>query len=234
MVNDKHLRFDFSHFSKVTDEELQLIENMVNQKVRSAIDLDEKRNVPAEKAINEMGATALFGEKYGDTVRVITFGKEFSVELCGGTHVKNTSEIGLFKITQETAVAAGVRRIEAITSVKAQEFLNNELNTLNEIRSLFKNAKNITQSISQLMEENSQLKKKIEKLENAQAGDIKGDLIKSKVEKDGMNVIIKKIKLPNAQVLKQLAFDLRKDIENLYLVLAVDIAGKTTDMCNAV
>ena len=218
LVNDKHLRFDFSHFSKVTDEELIEIEDIVNSKIRNAIPLDEKRDVPANKAINELGATALFGEKYGDTVRVITFDKDYSVELCGGTHVKNTSEIGLFKLTHETAVAAGVRRIEAITSVKAQEFLNNELTTLNELRGLFKNSKDIKGTVSQLIEENSQLKKKVEKLENAQAGDIKGDLIKSKTEKDGMNVIIKKISLPNAQVLKQLAFDLRKDIENLYLI----------------
>ena len=226
LVNEKHLRFDFSHFSKVTDEELTKIENIVNDKVRSAIKLDEQRDVPANKAINELGATALFGEKYGDTVRVITFDNDYSVELCGGTHVKNTSEIGLFKLTHETAVAAGVRRIEAITSVRAQEFLNNELNTLNEVRGLLKNPKNITAAVAQIMNENTLLRKKVEKLENAQAGDLKGDLMKSKVERDGMNVIIKKVSLPNAQVLKQLAFDLRKDIENLYLVLAVDVAGK--------
>ena len=226
LVNDKHLRFDFSHFSKVTEEELMQIENLVNDKIREGIELDERRNVPVNTAINDLGATALFGEKYGDTVRVITFDKDYSVELCGGTHVKNTSEIGLFKITHETAVAAGVRRIEAITNVKAQEFLNDQLHTLNEIKDLFKNPKNITQTISQLIDENSQLRKKVEKLENAQAGDVKGELVKSKEERDGMNVIIQKISLPNAQVLKQLAFDLRKDIDNLYLVLAVDVAGK--------
>ena len=226
LVNDKHLRFDFSHFSKVTEEELMQIENLVNDKIREGIALDEKRNVPVNTAITELGATALFGEKYGDTVRVITFDREYSVELCGGTHVKNTSEISLFKITHETAVAAGIRRIEAITNVKAQEHLNAQIHTLNEIKDLFKNPKNITQTITQLIEENNLLRKKVEKLENAQAGDIKGDLIKSIIKKEGMNVIIQKIALPNAQVLKQLAFDLRKDIENLYLILAVDVAGK--------
>ena len=135
-------------------------------------------------------------------------------------------EIGLFKLTNETAVAAGVRRIEAITSIKAQEFLTNELHTLNDIREALKHPKDIIKSVNQLIEENSLLKKKIEKLENEQAGDLKGALIKSIKKKDGMNIIIQKVNLPNAQVMKQLAFDLRKTVDDLYLVLAANIVEK--------
>lgn len=122
LVNSEHLRFDFSHFAKMTDEELQEVENMVNLKIRAGIALNERRHVPVNEALG-LGAMALFGEKYGDFVRVITFGSDYSVELCGGTHVANTSQIGYFKIISESSVAAGVRRIEAITGNKADAWL---------------------------------------------------------------------------------------------------------------
>src|SRR5690606_20659725 len=134
LVNEHYTRFDFSHFAKVTDEELQKIEAMVNQKIRENISLDEKRNIPIEQA-KAMGATALFGEKYGDFVRVITFDPTYSMELCGGTHVKATGQIGLFKIVSESAVAAGVRRIEAFTSEGAENFIDAQIEQLNAIKS---------------------------------------------------------------------------------------------------
>ena len=135
LVNENETRFDFSHFAKVSDEELKQIEKIVNEKIRENILLDERRNVPIKEAM-DMGAMALFGEKYGEFVRVITFDPKFSIELCGGTHVPSTGQIGLFKIVSEGAVAAGVRRIEAITAIKAEEFIeqqNSELNCIERI-----------------------------------------------------------------------------------------------------
>jgi alanyl-tRNA synthetase len=138
LVNSSYLRFDFSHFSKVTDEEIQRIENMVNDAIRSNIPLNEMRNVPIDQA-QEMGAMALFGEKYGDAVRVIKFGD--SVELCGGTHVPSTASIGLFKITAESAVAAGIRRIEAISNITAENYFKEKAQKLDSIAALLKNPK---------------------------------------------------------------------------------------------
>jgi alanyl-tRNA synthetase len=131
------LRFDFSHFAKMTDEEIERVEKIVNRKIRENIARDEKRNVPIAKAM-ELGATALFGEKYGDFVRVITFDPRYSIELCGGTHVPATGQIGLFKIVSESAVAAGVRRIEAVTADKAEELVDEQFNTLRDLRELLK------------------------------------------------------------------------------------------------
>src|SRR5688572_11508518 len=133
LVNDKVLRFDFSHFAAMTPEEIQKVEDIVNQKIREDIHLDEKRNVPIEQA-KSLGAMALFGEKYGDFVRVITFDPKFSVELCGGTHVSATGNIGLFKIIAESSVAAGVRRIEAITAEGAEQYVREELLMLDQVR----------------------------------------------------------------------------------------------------
>ena len=133
LVNKKHLRFDFSHFQKVEKDELEEIEKLVNQKIRSSISLKENRNIPFDKAI-EQGAMALFGEKYGDTVRMVTFDKDYSIELCGGTHVKNTAQIGSFRIVHEGAVAAGVRRIEAITGSQADIYVKSQLDLLDKVR----------------------------------------------------------------------------------------------------
>ncbi len=138
LVNDEHTRFDFAHFAKVSDEDIAKIEQLVNEKIRENIALDERRNVPIEEA-KSMGATALFGEKYGDYVRVIIFDPAYSMELCGGTHVNATGEIGLFKILSESAVAAGVRRIEAITSIEAEKYIINQLTQLNTIKTELKN-----------------------------------------------------------------------------------------------
>ena len=152
LVNEKILRFDFSHFAAMTPEEILKVEEIVNRKIRENVQLDEKRNVPIEKA-KSLGAMALFGEKYGDFVRVITFDPSFSVELCGGTHVQATGQIGLFKIVSESSVAAGVRRIEAITADEAERYVRNELQLLDELRTLLKNPKDLITTTKNLLEE---------------------------------------------------------------------------------
>lgn len=225
LVNEKVLRFDFSHFQKVTEEEIAEVEKIVNQRIRENIALDEQRNVPIEEA-KSMGAMALFGEKYGDSVRVITFNKEFSVELCGGTHVTSTGQIGLFKVTSESSVAAGVRRIEAVTADVAESYVNKELALLAEIKGLLKNPKDLVKSISDLSEEKAVLSKEVEQLRNKELQALKGDIAKSAVAKDGLNFIAQKVAVPNAQSLKQLAYDLKAVVEDLFLVLAADVAGK--------
>jgi alanyl-tRNA synthetase len=225
LVDDNKLRFDFSHFDKVTEEQLAEIEQIVNQKIRKNIALEEARNLPIEEA-KAAGAMMLFGEKYGETVRLITFDKSYSQELCGGCHVKQTGQIGLFKITGESSVAAGVRRVEAMTAEKAEAYLTKELNELNAVRALFKNPKNITQTVEKLQEENKQLNKQVEELYQLQAQIAKAEL-KAKAELiDGVNVIISKVEIGSADALKNLAFQLDKEIENLFFVAGANIGGK--------
>ncbi|MDX1902598.1 MAG: alanine--tRNA ligase [Thermonemataceae bacterium] len=220
LVNDTLLRFDFSHFTKLTDEEIVKIENMVNEKVRENISLDERRNVPIQEATEKLGATALFGEKYGDFVRVITFDEHFSRELCGGTHVKSTGEIGFFKIISESSVAAGVRRIEAVTAVEAEKVLQSELSTLAEVKEILKNPKDVVKSIQTLLEEKNTLQKQLERFEQAQAQAEKQRLVSESLSKVGnINAIIGKVNVNNFDYVKQIAFDLRNQQENLFAVL---------------
>lgn len=224
LVNPDYLRFDFSHFQKVTEDELQKIEQIVNEKIRENIS-QQTEIMPIKKAM-DTGAMALFGEKYGEQVRVVTFDKNFSIELCGGTHVKSTGQIGYFKITSESAVAAGVRRIEAVTSVKAEEFINEKLNQLHEISNELKNPKNILNGIKNLLEENSRMKKEMESLYNLQAIVIKEQL-KNKIQKiNGVNFIGEIVKLNSAEVIKNLCFNLKNEVENLFLIVGADIDGK--------
>lgn len=225
LVNDKLLRFDFSHFSKMSDEELQKVEKIVNEKVRANITLDEKRNISIEEA-KSMGAMALFGEKYGDSVRVITFDKDFSVELCGGTHVQATGNIGLFKITSESSIAAGVRRIEAITANAAEKYVNDHVELVNEIKELLKEPKNLKQSIENLVDERNKLSKEIEKINLQQAQVVKQGLIDKAVNKNGYSVIIEKVKLPSSDALKKISFDIKNQLNDIFMVLAADINGK--------
>src|SRR5690606_38784576 len=175
LVNEKLLRFDFSHFAPVTAEEIARIEDIVNEKIRENIRLDERRNVPLPEA-KAMGAMALFGEKYGDYVRVITFDPAFSVELCGGTHAPSTGELGLFKVISEGSVAAGVRRIEAVTAEEAIRFVRKELDLLHEVRNLFKNPKDLLHAAGSLIEEKHRLEKKLEALHQHQAMELKDKL----------------------------------------------------------
>ena len=223
LVNAEYLRFDFSHFSKVSLEELKLIEDKVNQKIRQNLLLEEHRNLPIEKA-QEMGAMALFGEKYGDVVRVIKFGT--SVELCGGIHVPSTSHLGFFKIVSESAVASGIRRIEAISAEQAMSFYEDRLSIINELGTMLK-TQDVIKSVLQLIEENQKLNKKVAELNNAKVGDLKADLLKEAKDINGVDFIAKSVEL-DAKAIKNLAFELIKSNENLLLVLASQTDGKVT------
>ena len=225
LVNDKILRFDFSHFAAMTSEEIYKVETLVNEKIRENIQLNEQRNVPIEKA-KSLGAMALFGEKYGDFVRVITFDPKYSVELCGGTHVPFTGSIGLLKITSESSVAAGVRRIEAVTSEGAQEFVNQSLAMLGEVKSLLKNPKDLAASVQSLIEEKQLLEKKLEVINIERANLIKEDLVRKAVKQNGITLINEKVTVPSADALKNIAYALRNQFEDLVMVLAADVEGK--------
>ncbi|MBD3749704.1 MAG: alanine--tRNA ligase [Sphingobacteriales bacterium] len=225
LVNENVLRFDFSHFSKVTDEELKEIEGIVNEKIRQNIALKEERNVPYQQALNS-GVTALFGEKYGDFVRVITFDDHYSKELCGGTHVPATGQIGYFKIVSESAVAAGVRRIEAITALRAEEYIHEQDELMKALKELLKNPKDLAKSVEMLLEENNRLKKEVEKSIMEKASGLKDDLKAKAQSINGINFIAETVVLPNAEAIKNLAYQLKDVVENLYLVLAADIDGK--------
>jgi alanyl-tRNA synthetase len=225
LVAPDYLRFDFSHFAKMTDEEVKTVEHIVNQKIRENIQLNEQRNIPIAEA-QAQGATALFGEKYGDTVRVITFDKNYSMELCGGTHVPATGQIGYFKITAETSVAAGVRRIEAITADKAEEYVNQQVALVDDAKALLNNPKDLIKGIETLLNEKAELQKRLEVLENIQVQQTKAWL-KTVVENvGGVNFIARQVALGSAEAIKNLAFALRGEVDNLFLVLAAEIGGK--------
>lgn len=225
LVNDKLLRFDFSHFAAMTDEEIIRVETIVNNRIRENIALDEKRNVPIADA-KKLGAMALFGEKYGDFVRVITFDPAFSVELCGGTHVSATGQIGLFKIVSESSVAAGVRRIEAITASEADRYVRETTGLLESLRALLKNPKDIVAATKSLLEEKHGLEKKIEKFHQEQANAMKDQLALRAKKQNGYSVIIEKVTVPDADVLKNIAYGLRNQFDDLVLVLAADVDSK--------
>uniref|UniRef100_UPI0040492D57 alanine--tRNA ligase n=1 Tax=Fulvivirga sp. TaxID=1931237 RepID=UPI0040492D57 len=223
LVNEKILRFDFSHFQKMSEEEIDAVERMVNALIRDNLQLDERRNMPIDEA-KSLGAMALFGEKYGDQVRVIKFGE--SVELCGGTHVQATGNIGYFKIISESSIAAGVRRIEAISADAAEEYINEQLHLLDEVKGLLKSPADVKTSIQQLVDEKNQLEKEISALHAGQTQNLKKEILASKEVNGSITKIIKKVSLPNADALKQLSFELKNELDNLFLVLAADIQGK--------
>lgn len=225
LVNDSILRFDFSHFAAMTTEELSKVEAIVNQKVMENITLDEKRNVPIEKA-KSLGAMALFGEKYGEFVRVITFDPKFSVELCGGTHVAATGNIGVFKILSESSVAAGVRRIEAVTGEGALGYFRQSLALLDELKTLLKNPKDVAASLQSLVEEKHALEKKIEAVNQEKANALTQYLAEKASKKNDYTVIVENVSVPNSEVLKSISYSLRSKYSNLLLILAADIDGK--------
>lgn len=223
--NHKTMRFDFSHFAKVTDEELTRVEDIVNAKIRQAIPLTEYRNISIEEA-QKAGAMMLFGEKYGETVRMIVFDPEFSMELCGGTHVKNTAQIGLFKFVTETSVAAGVRRVEAITAEAAQAYIQQELSELEAARGLFKGTKDLAASIQSLQDDNRQLRKQLEQLYVLQAKIAKQQILQNGKAQNGLTYYGHVIEIGSAEALKTLASDLRKDLEKSVIGLGAIIDGK--------
>jgi len=225
LVNEAQTRFDFSHFAKVSDEEIQKIEKIVNEKIRENILLDEKRNVPVQQAM-EMGAMALFGEKYGEFVRVITFDPSYSIELCGGTHVKATGQIGQMKIVSESAVAAGVRRIEAITADKAEAYFEEQQLQLNSIKELLKHPKDLVQRIQGLMDENTALQEQINVFTNEKTQVIKKELLGKIKSVNGINFLAEQIELPTADALKNLSFELKNQVENLFFLAGAEIDGK--------
>ncbi len=225
LVNAEILRFDFSHFTGMTLEEIQKTEEIVNKKIRENIALDEKRNVPIDKA-KGLGAMALFGEKYGDFVRVITFDPGFSVELCGGTHVLSTGNIGLFKIISESSVAAGVRRIEAITGENAEIYVRTQMGLLEEVKLLLKNPKDVITSLKNMAEEKHVLEKKLEVVYGERANQIKNELALKAIKRNGYTLILEKIVVPSADTLKNIAYALRNQFDDLLLILAAEVDNK--------
>jgi len=223
LVNADHLRFDFAHFQKMTDEEIEKVETIVNEKIRENAVLEENRALPIEEA-KTLGAMMLFGEKYGDEVRVIKFGE--SVELCGGTHVAATGQIGLFKIISESAIAAGVRRIEAITAVHAEKYINEQLSLLKNIQEVIKGSKDILGSVTSILQQNSELTKQIENFQRESMKIVKANLKSKVLLEKGVNIIAHKVELDNPALIKDLAFQLKGEVENLYLVLGTEINGK--------
>ena len=226
-VHSKYLRFDFSHFSKMTVDELQAIENFVNARIEGNLALEESRNVPMQRAI-EQGAMALFGEKYGDAVRTIRFGQ--SIELCGGTHVKSTGEIWHFKIKSEGAVASGIRRIEAITSDAVKDFYNESNKTLFEVKDLLNNTNDPVKAVTGLQEENAKLKKEIEGLLREKAKNLKGDLLNEIETVNGIDFLAKKVDLDAAGI-KDLSFEMGNNKDNLFLLLAAENEDKALLSC---
>ncbi|MCB0515900.1 MAG: alanine--tRNA ligase [Chitinophagales bacterium] len=224
LVAPDHLRFDFAHFAKVNEEELAQIEQIVNDKIRENIAL-QTDYLPYEKAV-ESGAMALFGEKYADVVRVVSFDPKFSRELCGGTHVRASGEIGLFKFITETSVAAGVRRIEAVTANTAYNLIAKQYHELQQIKSLLKNTPDLTQAVSQVLNENSQLQKEVEKMQLEKALDLRKELLQNAQRKNDLTFVAAQVAVPNADILKQLTYDLKNSTENLVAVLAAEVEGK--------
>lgn len=224
LVNADYLRFDFSHFSKVTDEELAAIEKQVNEDIKRNIALNEKRSVPMEVA-QEMGAMALFGEKYGDVVRVIQFDK--SVELCGGTHVQSTGEIRSLKIISEGSVAAGIRRVEAITADAADAYFKERAEQFNELSELLKKPKNLVAAVQELMDKNAQMTKEIEGLKRGQVKQIKADVIAKVEDRAGVNYVSEIMDLDGGSI-KDLCFQLKSEVDNLFAVIGGKSDGKAT------
>ena len=227
LVNSNYLRFDFSHFSKVSDEELRQVEHFVNARIEEQLPLIERRNIPIQQALDE-GAMAMFGEKYGDNVRAIKFGQ--SMELCGGIHVKNTAEIWHFKIISEGAVAAGIRRIEAITGDAVAAFFDSQEKMLSEIKALLKNPQDTLKAVVSLQEENSKLTKQLESLMKEKVKNMTSELVPQLQEINGVQFLSKLIDV-DANTAKELAYEIGNTAKNIFLVLATAEEGKPMLTC---
>lgn len=224
LVDEKRLRFDFSHFSKMTGEEIRKVEQLVNAKIRENVPVHDQRNVPLDEA-KAMGAAALFGEKYGDFVRVITFDPNFSIEFCGGTHVPATGQIGMFKIVSETAIAAGIRRIEAITAKHTEELLYEYDDTVSGLKEIFKNQKDLLGAVHHLVGEKKALEKEIDGLKKEKVANLKYELKQQAEQINGINFIAAKID-GDARAAKDLAFMMKDITGNMFLVLGNESDGK--------
>ncbi len=226
-VGSENFRFDFSHFSKLDQSDIKSVENFVNSRIENSIDLVEERNVPLKKA-KENGAIGLFGEKYGDTVRTIKFGASY--ELCGGTHVNNTSELWQFKIISEGAIASGIRRIEAITNESVKNYYNSKINEYDKIKDILKNPKSLYESVKSLTVENSVLKKEIDTLNNEKVFSVKKDIITKLENISGLNVITSIVDLKPTKI-KDLCFSIASEIENLFLIIITKELNKVYCCC---
>ncbi|SDB49494.1 alanyl-tRNA synthetase [Flavobacteriaceae bacterium MAR_2010_188] len=226
-VHSKYLRFDFSHFSKMTTEEIEEVEAFVNARIAGNLELKEERNIPMAQAI-EQGAMALFGEKYGDSVRTIRFGK--SIELCGGTHVNNTSDIWHFKILSEGAVASGIRRIEAITGDAVKDYFTENNKQFLEMKHMLNNPKDAATALDSLQQENLKLQKEIESLLKEKAKNVKGDLLNELTEVNGIQFLAKKLDL-DSNGLKDVSFEMGQKYDNLFLLFASEQNDKALLSC---
>lgn len=224
LVNEEQTRFDFSHFAKMSEQEMMAVEEMVNEKIRENVPVVIKQ-MAKEEAI-ALGAMALFGEKYADTVRVVIMDPAYSIELCGGTHVGSTGELGIFKIKHETAVAAGVRRIEAVCGKAAEQLINEQFEQVRQIRETLKNPANIIRSLESLQSENATLIKRIESLEARQLVGIRNELLHKDEIINNVSFIGDIIEVPNADALKKLCFDLKNHLHDHLVVLCANIGGK--------
>jgi alanyl-tRNA synthetase len=225
LVNADYLRFDFSHFSKVTDEELAQIETIVNEKIRENIPVVIKE-LPREEAL-KLGAMALFGEKYGETVRVVTIDPAYSIELCGGTHVGYAGELGLFKFLAESAVAAGVRRVEAVTGAKAETYVNEQLAQLKEIKALIKNPKEPAKALETIINDKSALEKQLAALEQKQAAQLAATLPQQAIAVNGVQFLGATVEAASADMLRQVAGSVKDHLTAPFLaVLVSNIGGK--------
>ncbi len=225
LLNDEYLRFDFSHFKALTLDELERIEEIVNDRIRENIRLSEAREIAIEEA-EKAGAMMLFGEKYGDTVRMITFGEEYSRELCGGCHVDYTGRIGLFKITSEASVSAGVRRIEALTGKVAEEYVNNKIKELEEIKIQLKAPQHTLESIKSMQEEFRQMKNRIQSLEADNLHKLKDELVNEFIDYGNFNYLSKVVEVSDGDALKRMVFDLLDAKENTVVALGAAFDGK--------
>jgi alanyl-tRNA synthetase len=221
-VGPDYLRFDFSHFGKMSQEEIKQVEAFVNQKIRMNLPIDEHRNVPRTEA-EKMGALMFFGEKYGEEVRVIRFGE--STELCGGTHVPATGQIGLFRIVSESAIAAGIRRVEAVTAKKADEFIEHKLALLEEMTELVKTPADPLKGLKNLIEQNNQLQKQIDEKNNLLTRIEKEKLLAATESIGDISLVASYTRLDSNSI-KDLAFDLRNNGNNLVVLLGSEKDGK--------
>jgi alanyl-tRNA synthetase len=224
LVGPDYLRFDFSHFQKMSDEEIRKVEKRVNRMIRDNAPLNEHRDIPIDDA-RKMGAMALFGEKYGEEVRVIQFGD--SIELCGGTHVKATGQIGVFKIISESAIAAGIRRIEAITAEKVEQYIYAQVDTIRQVRDVFNNSPSFLQAVKKAVEENNELKKQLEDVMRERMVEFQNGLVKSVEKHNGMNVIRFTSSFA-PDLIKDMAFRLKSRFERVIFIAGSDFGGKPT------
>jgi alanyl-tRNA synthetase len=222
LVTPDYLRFDFSHFEKVTPEQIREVEHLVNERIRYDLPLMEYRDTPIEEA-KKLGAIALFGEKYGDKVRVVQFGS--SIEFCGGCHVRSTGQIGMVRIMSESSIAAGVRRIEAITGKAVEEHIDKLQDMVTSLRSLFNNAPDLVGTIQKAIADNAELKKQVEDVMRERAADLKKQMLSEQKEINGLKVL-KAITPLGPEFVKDIAFQLRAEVENSIVVIGSVAGGK--------